>query len=78
MHCFVCPLQLVTAGARALRVGGRLAYATCSLAFVENDGVVERVLQRLPPGSLRVLPADSLLPAEELEHVKRVFGLEGK
>jgi 16S rRNA C967 or C1407 C5-methylase (RsmB/RsmF family) len=29
-----------------LRVGGRVLYATCALAEVENDGVVGRLLER--------------------------------
>src|SRR5690606_1012366 len=37
---------MLAAAARALRPGGRLVYATCALTPDENDGVVERLLQR--------------------------------
>jgi 16S rRNA C967 or C1407 C5-methylase (RsmB/RsmF family) len=37
---------LATAAFLALRPGGVLVYSTCSISAWENDGVVERVLQR--------------------------------
>ncbi|GLC43107.1 5-methylcytosine rRNA methyltransferase nsun4 [Pleodorina starrii] len=57
-------LQLCLAAMRALRVGGRLVYSTCSIAPLQNDQVVERLLSRCGPGAVRVLPAIELLKQE--------------
>lgn len=38
---------LVMTALRAVRVGGRVVYATCSLETAENDGVVDQVLAAL-------------------------------
>ncbi|KAG2429203.1 hypothetical protein HYH02_014135 [Chlamydomonas schloesseri] len=43
-------LQLCLAAMRALRVGGRLVYSTCSIAALQNDEVVERLLRRCNAG----------------------------
>ncbi|PNW74307.1 hypothetical protein CHLRE_13g602300v5 [Chlamydomonas reinhardtii] len=43
-------LQLCLAAMRALRVGGRLVYSTCSIAALQNDDVVERLLRRCNAG----------------------------
>jgi 16S rRNA C967 or C1407 C5-methylase (RsmB/RsmF family) len=40
-----CYLQLLRAGLRCLKPGGRLVYSTCSLADVQNDAVVHAVLE---------------------------------
>ena len=40
-------LQLLLAGLKALKVGGRLVYSTCSLSPQENDDVVDLALKRL-------------------------------
>ena len=37
-------LRLLEAGLKALKVGGRLVYSTCSLATIQNDGVLDKVL----------------------------------
>ncbi|GIL70532.1 hypothetical protein Vretifemale_1270 [Volvox reticuliferus] len=50
-------LQLCLAALRALRVGGRLVYSTCSIAPLQNDDVVERLIRRCGPGVVSVLPA---------------------
>ncbi len=41
----------------ACKVGGRIAYATCTYAPEENELVVQAVLRQAIPGSLEVLPA---------------------
>lgn len=38
-------LQLLSTAVRALKVGGRLLYATCSISHEENDDVVEKALK---------------------------------
>lgn len=39
-------VKLVVAGVKSLAVGGRLVYSTCSIATVENDAVIEKVLEK--------------------------------
>lgn len=39
-------VQMLLNALRAVRSGGRVVYATCSLSEFENDGVVERALQK--------------------------------
>ncbi|KXZ52945.1 hypothetical protein GPECTOR_8g32 [Gonium pectorale] len=57
-------LQLCLAAIRALRVGGRLVYSTCSLAPLQNDELVERLLRRCGPAAVRVLPPLEILREE--------------
>jgi 16S rRNA C967 or C1407 C5-methylase (RsmB/RsmF family) len=45
---------LLDTSVRALKVGGRCVYSTCSLSPLENDGVVAAVLKRYP-SMLRVV-----------------------
>jgi 16S rRNA C967 or C1407 C5-methylase (RsmB/RsmF family) len=40
-------LQLLLAGLKTLKVGGRLCYSTCSMSDVENDEVVDKALKRI-------------------------------
>ena len=50
--------RLLTAGLRTLKPGGVLVYATCTYAPEENEGVLERVLNRIDvPVELEPLPA---------------------
>ncbi|KAG2427246.1 hypothetical protein HXX76_012442 [Chlamydomonas incerta] len=77
-------LQLCLAAMRTLRVGGRLVYSTCSIAALQNDDVVERLLHRCNAGgavgaagsaaaggdgAARVLPALEVLRVELVELV---------
>jgi len=58
-------LSVVLNGVEALRIGGRLLYATCSINKAENDGVVRRVLSKAKKrGGLRLVPLKGL---EKLE-----------
>lgn len=41
-------VQLLTSGLQALKIGGQLVYATCSLAPEEDEAVVDAVLNRYP------------------------------
>jgi 16S rRNA (cytosine967-C5)-methyltransferase len=45
-------LQLLTAGAQALKPGGALLYSTCTISPRENEQVVERFLARTPQFAL--------------------------
>ncbi|KAL4433921.1 hypothetical protein ABPG75_000362 [Micractinium tetrahymenae] len=46
--------RLLAAGVKALRPGGRLVYSTCSIAELENDEVIDRVLEKAG-GSVAVI-----------------------
>ena len=41
-------IQLLTSGLHALRVGGQLVYATCSLAPEEDEAVIDALLETYP------------------------------
>lgn len=41
-------IQLLTSGLKALKTGGQLVYATCSLAPEEDEAVVDAVIKRHP------------------------------
>jgi len=51
--------------ARLVRVGGRVVYATCSLARAEDEAVVESFLALRP--YFRLVPAAQIVPAEVCE-----------
>ena len=46
-------LSILTSAARLLKPGGRLVYATCSLIYQENQGVVEAFLANNPQFELK-------------------------
>lgn len=55
-------VALLISGLRALKVGGQMVYATCTLAPEENEAVLEAALQRYP-GVFEIEPVDDRLPA---------------
>ena len=55
-------LAILTKFAASVRPGGRLVYATCSLARTENEGVVAAFLAG-KPGFSAELPGSTLLPS---------------
>ena len=54
-------LELLTSGFRALRPGGELVYATCSLAPVEDEAVLDAFLN-LHPQQATIEPVEHVLP----------------
>ncbi len=54
--------ELLARFARLARRGGRVVYATCSIAREENEGVVEAFLASGAP--YRLVPAGEIVPAE--------------
>jgi len=54
-------LQIALRGAALLKVGGLMAYSTCSLNPVENEAVVAELLRRCG-GALELVEAGPLLP----------------
>ncbi|KPI43972.1 putative methyltransferase NSUN3 [Cyphellophora attinorum] len=40
--------ELLMTALRLVKPGGRVVYATCSISDIENDGVIERCLQKAP------------------------------
>ena len=47
--------------ARYVRPGGTLLYSTCTLAYRENEGVVEKFLEEHPEFKLQDLPLPSTI-----------------
>jgi len=47
-------IALLDSSVRALKVGGRMVYSTCSLSPLENDGAVAAVVKRYP-GMLKII-----------------------
>jgi 16S rRNA (cytosine967-C5)-methyltransferase len=57
-------LEILTRASQHLGAGGVLVYATCTLRRAENEGVIERFLERRPAFALR--PAGAGWLGEEL------------
>ena len=55
-------LQIACKGVRLLKVGGRLAYSTCSLNPIENEAVVAQVLETFGSECLRLVDIRQQLP----------------
>jgi 16S rRNA (cytosine1407-C5)-methyltransferase len=53
-------IQLLSSGLMALKIGGQLVYATCSLAPEEDEAVLDRILKAFP-NALRVENASDKL-----------------
>ncbi|QHS11018.1 RsmB/NOP family class I SAM-dependent RNA methyltransferase [Sinimarinibacterium sp. NLF-5-8] len=75
-------LEILTAAAEHVRVGGRLVYATCSLLADENQAVVHAFLRAHPEFGLRpahrVLAEQGIdLPGEFLTLYPQVHGTDG-
>ena len=64
-------LQIACKAVRLLRVGGLLAYSTCSLNPVENEAVVARLLLTFGAGCLELVDVSDRLPT-----LKRRPGLQ--
>jgi 16S rRNA (cytosine967-C5)-methyltransferase len=56
--------SLIRAAARLLKSGGRLVYATCSLLWAENQGIVEGFLAEHP--EFKLVPAGEVLASQRI------------
>ena len=63
-------LEIAWRGLQLLRVGGLMAYSTCSLNPIENEAVVAALLRTFGPGCIRLVDVN-----EELPGLKRRSGL---
>lgn len=57
---------LLTAALEAVKPGGRIVYSTCSISPLENDGVVERVIDK-KKGRLKLLEPTLEIKAEKTQ-----------
>ncbi len=57
--------ELLAGSAGLLRPGGRMVYATCSLLWEENEGIIDAFLARNPGFTLR--PAADILAAQGID-----------
>ena len=55
---------ILAAASKLLKVGGRLVYATCSILFEENQGIVEQFLAQNP--NFKLLPASEALAQQKI------------
>lgn len=60
MLCAQRQARILDEGTKMLRVGGRLAYSTCTFAYEEDEGQVEAYLQRHP--EMRLIKQEKLYP----------------
>jgi len=67
-------LQVACRGAALLKVGGMMAYSTCSLSPIEDEAVVAELLRRCG-GALELVDASGLLPGLERRPGLRTWGV---
>ena len=60
--------------ARYVRPGGTLLYSTCTLAYRENEGVVEAFLREHPEFKLRELPLPAVIDQMEMGMLRLIPG----
>ena len=58
-------LEILTRQANYVRPGGILLYATCTLLYRENEGVVKAFLKQRPDYTLEKLPLPAPFPENE-------------
>ena len=59
-HCAARQARILEAAAQLVRPGGRLVYSTCTFAYAENEGQVERFLAAQP--GWKSVSKESLVP----------------
>jgi 16S rRNA (cytosine967-C5)-methyltransferase len=56
--------SILASASKLLKVGGRLVYATCSILFEENQGIVEQFLAQNP--NFKLVPASEALAQQKI------------